>query len=330
MGWGGLVTMERTERFYKICQKLGRGRAIPAKAFLDELEISRPTFFRDIEYLKARFNAPIEYDRNQRGYRYSPEAKQFELPGIWFTSSEAHAMLSMHQLLNEVQPGLFKPLLQPVLERLKKSFDQHDASLEEMSRRIRILSIAQRKVAANYFELISHAVLIRKRLKIDYYNRARDETNNREISPQRLIHYRDNWYLDSFDHMRNELRTFSLDCIQQAQLLETNARNISDQNLDRQLGSSYGIFSGTDTQQAVLRFNPFRARWVAHEQWHPEQQGAWLPDGAYRLEIPYSDDRELIMDILKFGADVEVLAPDELRERVKESLQQAIKKYNKS
>lgn len=321
--------MERTERFYKICKRLHGGRAFPAQVFLDELEISRPTFFRDIEYLKDRFNAPIEYDRSQRGYHYRPEAEQFELPGIWFTASEAHAMLSMHQLLNEVQPGLFKHLLQPVLERLKKSFDQNDASIEEMKRRIRILSIAQRKVEATYFELISHAVLIRKRLRIDYYNRARDEITTREISPQRLVHYRDNWYLDTYDHLRDSLRTFSLDCIRKAQLMESTARNISDQRLDSTLGGSYGIFAGEATHLAVLKFTPFRARWVANEQWHPQQHGEWQVDGSYNLEIPYADDRELLMDILKYGPDVEVLEPKKLHERVLESLQQTVKIYKK-
>ncbi len=319
--------MDRTERFYKICQRLKAGRSVPLKAFMSDLEISRPTFYRDIEYLKDRFNAPIEYDKHAHGYRFDPKAEQFELPGIWFTASEAHAMLSLHHLLNEVQPGLLKPLLEPVYQRLEKSFDKNNTAIKEMNRRIRILSMAHRKVEPNYYELISHAVLTRKRLFIHYYNRARDDKTEREISPQCLTYYRDNWYLDSHDHMRNQLRTFSLDCIQYVQLVDAPARNIKDPILDEELGSSYGIFSGKSTQTAVLQFNAFRARWVAREQWHPQQQGEWQADGTYQLHIPYADDRELLMDILKYGADVEVLSPKALRDRVYKSLQQAVKKY---
>lgn len=321
--------MDRTERFYKICQRLGKGRPIPSKVFIDELSISRPTFFRDIEYLKDRFNAPIEYDQQSRGYRFDPKADRFELPGIWFTASEAHAMLTMHQLLNDVQPGLLKPLLQPLYKRLEKSFDKNDTSMEEMHHRIRILSMAQRKVEPNYFELISHAVLARKRMRIAFYNRERDETTTREVSPQRLVHYRDNWYLDAYDHIRSDLRTFSLDCIRKVRLMKTKARNIKEQRLDKELGRSYGIFAGQPTQTAVLRFTPFRARWVAREQWHPAQCGEWQEDGSYRLQIPYGDDRELLMDILKYGADVEVLAPKNLRARVRDLLQEAAKIYKK-
>ena len=45
--------------------------------------------------------------------------------------------------------------------------------------------------------------------------------------------------------------------------------------------------------------------WVANEQWHPEQRGETLEDGSFILEVPYSDDRELVMDIMKYGPDVD-------------------------
>jgi predicted DNA-binding transcriptional regulator YafY len=86
--------------------------------------------------------------------------------------------------------------------------------------------------------------------------------------------------------------------------------------MDEVLGPGYGIFSGRKLQHAKLRFTPERARWVSQETWHPKQKGSFDADGAWLLEFPYADHRELIMDILKFGADVEVLAPPDLRQRV--------------
>ena len=80
-------------------------------------------------------------------------------------------------------------------------------------------------------------------------------------------------------------------------------------------------------QVAILRFTPERARWVAAESWHPEQQSNFDQDGHYILEIPYSDDRELVMDILKYGPDVTVVGPDSLRKRVKEALANALDHY---
>jgi len=66
---------------------------------------------------------------------------------------------------------------------------------------------------------------------------------------------------------------------------------------------------------------------VADERWHPQQQGRFLPDGSYQLEIPYHRADELILDILRYGPDVEVLAPPELRQEVAERLQRAAAIY---
>lgn len=300
---------------------------MPLQVFRDALNVSRPTIYRDIEYLRDRFNAPIEYDRTGGGYRFRADENHFELPGIWLTASEAHALMTFERLLIEMQPGLLGPLVQPLQQRLEKLLNKGDASRNEVNRRIRILSLGRRNVSPNYFELISHAVLTRKRLLLGYFNRAREERTEREISPQRLVHYRDNWYLDCHDHLRNALRTFSLDSIEQVRLLERRARNVSDKMLDRELGSGFGIFAGSKTQTARLVFTPFRARWLAKEQWHPEQRGQWQDDGSYILELPYSDDRELLMDILKYGPDVAVLAPKNLRDKVSSCLRNAAKQY---
>jgi predicted DNA-binding transcriptional regulator YafY len=99
--------------------------------------------------------------------------------------------------------------------------------------------------------------------------------------------------------------------------------------LNRTLADSYGIFAGTPVATAVLVFNAKRARWVADEQWHPRQQNRWLEDGRYELRVPYSDDRELVMDILKYGADVEVVAPAALRGRIESMLEAAAMLYRR-
>ncbi len=70
-----------------------------------------------------------------------------------------------------------------------------------------------------------------------------------------------------------------------------------------------------------------RARWVQAEEWHPDQKSTLHPDGSYTLEVPYSDARELLGDVLRFGADVEVLAPKSLRESAIASFSKALDQY---
>jgi predicted DNA-binding transcriptional regulator YafY len=177
------------------------------------------------------------------------------------------------------------------------------------------------------FETVGSALLRRKRLIITYHARGTDEVTEREVSPQRLVFYRENWYLDAWCHMRRSLRNFSLDAIQKAEILEKPTRDVSEKTTDEVLGAGYGIFAGSKVQSAKLRFTPERARWVAHEQWHPRQKGTVEEDGSYLLEIPYADDRELVMDILKYGPDVEVIGSVSLRKRVMDLLMQAGQRY---
>src|SRR5687767_3850760 len=102
--------MERLERFYKIDQILKQRHAVPFAKLRDALGVSRATLKRDLEYMRERFNAPIEYDREVNGYRFGKPrlGPTYELPGLWFSAGEAYALLSMQTLLAELQPGLLE------------------------------------------------------------------------------------------------------------------------------------------------------------------------------------------------------------------------------
>lgn len=324
--------MDRTERFYKIDQLISERRVVPFTALMAALEVSRATLKRDLEYLRDRLGAPIVWDRGAGGYRYETgvagRGSQFELPGLWFSAREIHALLTMQHLLASLdQGGLLGGQVQPLMARLNGLLGSADDSAEEVRRRVRIIGVAARRLELAQFEKVGSALLRRKRLHITYHARGSGEASERQVSPQRLVHYRENWYLDAWCHLRKGLRAFAVDAIQTAEVLEKPARALPDATLDQVLGAGYGIFSGAKVRWARLRFTPERARWVATEQWHPRQKGKLESDGGYLLELPYSDDRELIMDILKYGADCTVLGPAKLRERVRAELERARGNY---
>lgn len=320
--------MERLERFYKIDQLLRNRKVVSFATFMEKLGMSRASVKRDLEYMRERFNAPIDYDPEARGYRFGEprSGPRYELPGLWFSAGEAYALLSMHSLLAELQPGLLEPHIAPLQARLRAVLGGEPA-WKDIEKRIRVFQPERRTAPAEHFGLVATAVLRRSRLWIRHYNRKEDRETEREISPQRLVHYRDNWYVDGYCHVREALRSFAVDAIRAAELRDARAREIPAAELDEHLGSGYGIFAGRDVQWAVLRFTPEAARWVAAQSWHPKQRARFEEGGSYLLEIPYANDRELVMEILKFGADVEVLAPDSLRERVAESLKKAAERY---
>jgi predicted DNA-binding transcriptional regulator YafY len=319
--------MNRLERFYVIDHLLQERGVVPRAVILDKLEISLATFKRDLEYMRDRFNAPVVWAREQRGYRYdaAPKAgRKFELPGLWFNEREAFALATMRHLLASLDPGgLMGPQLAPLQARLDAILGGEAASGAEVAKRIRIISIGSRSLALEHFSTVGAALMKRRRLQLSYHARSKDETTEREVSPQRLVHYRDNWYLDAWCHLRKGLRSFAVDAIQRATMLDRPARDVPDKTLDAWVQAGYGIFAGEDVIWARLRFSAERSRWVATEAWHPQQRGSVDAEGRYVLEVPYADDRELVLDILRHGAEVEVLAPPELRAKVRREHQRA-------
>lgn len=339
--------MNQTERLYKIDQLLQQRKLVSFAALQAELEVSRATLKRDLAYLRDRLQASVEWSRALGGYRFAEDRNhsgashpklapnRHELPGLWFSAAEIHALLTMQHLLAGLDSSsLITPHIAPLMDRLNALLagkghkaDEAAATAEQVRRRVRIIGLAQRSVQPKHFQRVGTALLQRKRLLLDYQARGTGAVTQREVSPLRLVHYRENWHMDAWCHLRNGLRNFAVDAIQAAQVLETAAHEVSDATLDATFGPSYGIFSGGRIRWARLRFTPERAAWVKDEQWHPQQKSTTLPGGAYELRIPYADHRELLMDILKHGAHCEVLGPPSLRRLVAEEVGKMAGKY---
>lgn len=241
--------MDKFDRIFHLHAILSARRTpIPLEDLMARLECSKSTLHRTINALKDYLNAPVVFDANAGGYRYSRQEQ----------GDEAYELLW-----------------------------------------------------------------------IEYHARSTDQQSERTISPQRITHYRETWYLDAWDEERNALRIFSVDRIVRATVLDAPAFDVAEKELDEHYASAYGIFGGKADKTAVLRFTRDGARWIADEKWHPQQEATWLPDGRYELRIPYREPRELVMDIMRQGKNVEVVAPDELREQVRRELHDALSQYSK-
>ncbi|MDP1596336.1 MAG: YafY family protein [Methylotenera sp.] len=323
--------MSINERIYIIDHLLNERRSIALQELLDRLEVSPSTLKRDIAYMRDRLNAPIIFDKELSGYRFIEKGigRKFELPGLWLNEGEIHALLIMQHLLNNLETGgLLEGYIKPLLSRLTAILGTTHNDTDEVQKRIKIeVPSASRQAPLVQFQVVGTALLHRKRLIIEYHSRASDEPSTREVSPQRLTHYRGNWYLDTWCHVKNAMRNFSVDSIKKAEITEKVAVDIDENLLNNVLATSYGIFSGSDLHWATLHFTAERAKWIADEHWHLKQKGKLLLDGTYELKVPYTDHRELIMDILKHGEYVTVTAPESLRNVVLDSLQASMKNY---
>jgi proteasome accessory factor C len=322
--------MDKFDRIYMLHRILrNRRTAVPRPELMRQLECTESSVYRLIKLMKDRLHAPIEWNDEQEGYYYREESGggTYELPGLWFSAAELQALLVFDTMLENLEPGILGEHLAPLRERLKQLLAHRRLGLAEATRRVRILSMAA-KQAGTHFRTVAGATLRRKKLHIRYAGRGRGKTTERDISPHQIVHYRDNWYCDAWCHLRKELRSFSIDRIEQAAELQLATQDMDEKKLDAHYTSAYGIFAGKANKTAVLLFSAERARWVADEKWHPRQIGSFRIDGRYELHIPYRDDRELVMDILRHGAHVEVISPETLRKGVIEHLRTALAGYD--
>ena len=241
--------MDRTERFYRIDALLREREVVPIETFLEELEISRATFKRDLEYLRDRLHAPIEWDRGARGYRFTdhaPAAPRYALPGLWLNEAEIRALLALRELLEKVHPGLLGPHVEPLIDRARDLLGGDGEASSEVARRVRILHAPRREVRSAEFGTICEALLARRRVRVVHYSRPRDETLSPSAPSRRSA---------SCTTARTGTSTpgatfgtaFGASPSTASAMRRwwtSRRREIADFTLDRDLGAGYGIFAG--------------------------------------------------------------------------------------
>lgn len=324
--------MTKTARVYKIEMLIRNRGHVSFQTLLDELEVSPATLKRDLDYLKDQLGAPIVYDRFLNGYKFSEEyrGQKHELPGLWFSERELYSLLMAHQMLSDLDSdGVLSRHLQPLLERIHQMLGTSETDTNALLKRVKVIGSAKRPVPSQFFELVGEALLKRRRLHLRYRTRGRGEVSERELSPQRLVHYRNTWYIDAWCHARERLLRFALDAIESAEALETKAKDVPLKQVQAEMDGGYGIYAGAKRSWARMVVTSQAAQWISREQWHPDQRGQWLEDGRFELEIPYSDETEIAMDILRHGAQVEVLAPASLVSEVHRRLEMAAELYRR-
>lgn len=326
--------MDRTERFYKIELLLKSRGCVSFADLREELEVSPATLKRDLQYLRDRLNAPIVYDAHDNGYRFAAPAARsgdrHELPGLWFSENEIHALLTMRQLLAGLDDdGVLARHLQPLTDKLQGMLGIDAEAARELMRRIKLIGTARRRSPSRYFELLGGALLQRRRVRLRYFKRSDRTSSERDVSPQRLVFYRYTWYLDAWCHASDGLRRFALDAITGAEALDAKAKAVPLRELEAALDAGYGIYggSGAKVRWATLLFDADAARWVANEEWHPEQTSRHLDDGRYELRVPFSDPTEIAMDILRHGPNVVVTGDAALVAMIRERLGAAAAAY---
>ena len=148
------------------------------------------------------------------------------------------------------------------------------------------------------------------------------------VSPMRLSFYRGRWYLDAWCHERGALRSFNIENIRHADIMDTSVKIVPMKQVCAELDGLYGMYRGEQIEWARIRFTGVAAKLVSKEIWHKEQVDKWLNDDLFELMVPYAKGSpEIVGDILRYGPMAKVMEPVSLQEDVKKALNATLKNY---
>ena len=254
--------------------------------------------------------APLSFNARKKGFYYEDE--DFRLPfenspGLLLIISVLSSMAS--------ESGLESlPELQQLQKKLSSMVLTGSKHIEDL---IHCEWVEVQPVGQEVFDAVLHGLLEEVQLEI-VYGDAKGQGEKRNIDPLKLVHYQGRWYLLAWCWLRRERRLFHLARIRSIQATELPVEHKLDPD-DEYLSGVFGIFKGKERFKATIALSGLAARNVREQRWHPDQQIEETENGIL-LHLPVADDRELIMKVLQFGDEAEVMAPDSLRNTVRERI----------
>lgn len=297
------------ERYLWFHERLRAGRYPKMADLAEKFEISRRQAAREIEFMRLFLGAPIEYSPGRNGYFYSDDT--FQLPGAWVSEEEVVSLLVARRLAAALPDRGLKSRFDAFLRKVGGDMD---LDLLQLEKKVSLKNVRYGRVEPEIFQTVLRALARGRRLALDYAPASAEAPSRRLVDPLHLLVYMGNWHLIAWCHQRRAVRDFLLSRMQKAALLEEPLQNpVKAEEIKDKLEKHYGIFFDGPERNVVLRFAPTAARRVRDQVWFPGQRIREFPDGSLRLEFPVADLREVLRDILPFGAEVEALEPPELR-----------------
>jgi predicted DNA-binding transcriptional regulator YafY len=291
----------------------------------EKFEISRRQAAREIEFMRLFLGAPIEYSAEHGGYRYAHD--NFQFPNLWVTEEEIVSLVVARRLAAALPDRDLKKKFDLFLRKVGGDLDLDLLRLEE---KVSLKNVRYTRVEPAVFSAVLLALVRERQLAITYAPGYSETVAQRTVDPLHLLVYMGNWHLIAWCHERRAVRDFLLSRVRQATLLTAAvASPVTSEQIRKQIEERYGIFFAGPPRRVVLRFTPAGRRLVRDQVWFPGQESEERADGSLLLKFPVADFREVVRDILPFGADVEVLEPAELRQLLAATIEKMAGVYRK-
>jgi len=310
--------MSLLERIYFFHAKIRAERFPNTTVLINEFEISPATAHRDIAYLRDRLLAPLAFHHQKNGFFYTRD--DFQLP-----FEDSQAMTLILGLLGNLaeETGLAElPELAEIKKRLQGVLFPGQRNIADI---LHCEWVEKEQINGTIFKAVLGALREQQQLRLSYRDGS-GKKSQRRIDPMKLVNYQGRWYLLAWCETRRERRMFHLARMEEVTLTGSQIGHAMEQD-DSWLTDSFGIFKGPVVFHATIRFTGMAAEIVRRQQWHPDQKLEAKEDETL-LSLPVADDRELIMKVLQFGSQAEIVAPKALRQRLQQEILQMSRLYN--
>ena len=307
-------SINKTERLFALVLLLQNRPNMTSRDLSEHFGVSRRTIFRDLRTL-GESGVPLTYAETG-GYEI---LEGYQLPPLMFSAREAATLLvgtgftklqpdaSLRTDADAVAMKIRGVLPEPVRDYIDR--------LQERTVLAPFNEARDRGATGDeeglWFEL-SEAVARQRKVKMTYYVASRDEETVREVDPLGLVYYSDHWNLIAYDHLRDDIRNFRLDQIKKLRTrfdtFEPPAGFDLKEHL-RERGTS------PENVRMQVRFRNRAWRWARTQV--PADVEQELPqDGWTEVTFEFENVRYVAKWLLRYGTDVEVVGPDELRDEV--------------
>lgn len=308
-------------RMLQIHEKLKEERFPNCTKLASELEVATKTVMRDIDFMRDRMDLPIEFDFHKNGFHYTAPVQNF--PSVQVTEKELVALYVAQKALEQYKGTSFEKPLHAAFEKLTGGLsDRVTFSWHDLESAISFHAIGTTVADLTLFEILSQAVLKSQELEFEYHKIGGRSHEPRKVWPYHLGCVENQWYLFAFDLDRKQMRTFALPRIRNARITSRQFVRPADFSMEKWLGGSFGVFKdGGKLQDILIQFDAFGGRLVRERKWHSSQKIKELKDGGIELSLKLGNLHEVLRWVLSWGEHARVIAPEELRNNVRQTAQ---------
>jgi predicted DNA-binding transcriptional regulator YafY len=307
------------ERYHWFHGQVRAGAHPNARTLAERFEFSPKQAQRDIEFMRDRLGAPLTHNHDHRGYGY--ENAGYELPPLWLKEDELVALSLALRLAAAIPDREFKRSLHHLLEAVMALRSAAPPGFKEVEEKVSVKNIEYYRVREPIFHAIVGALFQNRSLRITYRTPHTGETTDRLIQPFHLLCYMGSRHLIAFCTLRGELRDFTLSRVGSVERADQEVNlPASLPSIKEYIRQNFGVIAGNKSTNVVLKFTPDVAPWVSEQVWHDAQEVSRDSDGSLHLTFPVAGFEEVAREILKYGAGVEVLAPEALRTIVRDEI----------